>query len=54
MMRGSLRALFGFLVVFGAAGGMDNATDAQLGTLCVIAAAGLLAMASGVRAMRTV
>ena len=51
-MRGSIRALVGFLVVFGSVGGMDTATDAQLGTLCVIAAAGLFAMASGVRAMR--
>ena len=53
-MKGSIRALVGFLVVFGAAGGMDNATDAQVGMLVVIAVAGLLAMASGVRAMRTV
>jgi len=31
----------GFLLVFGAVGGMDNSTDAQLIPLCLLALAGL-------------
>lgn len=50
-MRGSIRALFGLLVVFGVAGGLDTATDGQLLTLIVLGAAGLGIMASGVSAM---
>jgi hypothetical protein len=53
-MRGSIRALFGLLVVFGVAGAIDTATDAQLLTLIVFAAAGLGIMASGVSAMNSV
>ena len=51
-MRGSIRGVVGLLVVFGAVGGIDNATDAQLIPLCLIAAAGLALMASGVKAMK--
>ena len=51
-MRGSIRALFGLLLVIGAAGGIDTATDAQL--LGCIAIAGLGIMASGVSAMNAV
>jgi len=50
-MRGSIRALVGFLVTFGAVGGMDTATDAQLLPLLLAASVGLAVMASGVIAM---
>lgn len=52
-MRGSIRFAVGFLMVFGAAGGLDNATDAQLLPCIAIAVAGLALMASGVSAMRS-
>ena len=42
-----IRFVIGFLIVFGAAGGMDNATDEQLLTLVLVAAAGLGLMAAG-------
>ena len=42
-----IRFVIGFLLVFGAAGGIDNATDSQLLTLLVVAAAGLGLMAAG-------
>ena len=51
-MRGSIRALVGFLVVFGAVGGLDNATDGQVFALTALACAGLAVMLSGVNAMR--
>lgn len=51
-MRGTIRALVGFLVVFGAVGGMETCTDSQLLTLLVFAAAGLGIMASGTAAMQ--
>ncbi len=51
-MRGSIRAIGGLLVVFGVCGGLDTATDSQLLTLLVFAAAGLGLMASGVSAMQ--
>lgn len=50
-MRGSIRALVGFLVTFGAVGGMDTATDGQLLTLLPVALVGLAILASGVSAM---
>lgn len=50
-MRGSIRTFIGLLVVFGSVGGMDNATDAQLPVVIVVALAGLALMYSGVRAM---
>lgn len=53
-MRGSIRALFGLLLVIGAAGGIDTATDAQLLGCIAIAIAGLGIMASGVSAMNAV
>ena len=52
-MKGSIRAIVGLLVVFGVAGALDTATDSQLLTLIVFAAAGLGIMASGVSAMNT-
>lgn len=36
-----IRVIIGFIVVFGAVGGMDNATDAQLIPLIGIALTGL-------------
>ena len=51
-MVGSIRAVVGFMVVLGAGGGMDTATDSELLTLIGIAIAGLLVMASGVVAMK--
>ena len=50
-MRGSIRAILGLLIALAAAGGMDNATDSQLFLNVVVAAIGLVIMASGVRAM---
>ena len=37
----------GFLLVFGAVGGMDNCTDAQLPQLALLAFAGLGMMTAG-------
>ena len=54
MMKGSIRTGLGFLVVFAAVGGIDNATDGQLVTLLPIALVGLALMYSGVRAMNGV
>jgi len=51
-MTGSIRAFVGFMMVFGAAGGVDSATDAQLVQLIVVAVVGLAVMASGVFAMK--
>ena len=48
-MAGSLRAFFGFLLVFGAVGGLDN--NESLVACLAIAAVGLALMASGVSAM---
>ena len=53
-MRGSIRAIVGLVVVMGAVGGIDTATDAQLIGCVAIAIAGLALMASGVSAMRRV
>jgi hypothetical protein len=52
IMTGSIRAFVGFMMVFGAAGGVDSATDAQLVQLIVVAVVGLAVMASGVFAMK--
>ncbi len=40
-------AIIGFLMVFGAVGGMDNATDAQLLPLVALACVGLATMYLG-------
>jgi hypothetical protein len=50
-MQGSIRAVVGFLMVFGAVGGMETGTDAQLPLQLLVAGLGLLAMYSGVRAL---
>jgi len=51
-MKGSIRAILGLFIVYGAVGGMDNATDTVLYTaLLPIAIVGLCIMAFGVNAM---
>lgn len=50
-MQGSIRAGIGFLIVFGAVGGMDTATDSQLLVESLVAVLGLCVMYSGVSAM---
>ena len=47
-----IRFIVGFLIVFGCAGGIDNATDAQLVPLVLTAVAGLAIMAAGVNKVR--
>jgi hypothetical protein len=49
-MRGSIRAGVGFLIAFGAVGGIDN--DAALLPCVLVAIVGLAIMASGALAMR--
>ena len=44
-----IRVIVGFILVFGAAGGLDNATDAQLLPLMAVAALGLTSMYFGTR-----
>lgn len=53
-MKGSIRLVVGFLLVFGAVGGMETGTDAQLPLQLVVAAVGLFCMYSGVKAMERV
>lgn len=43
-----IRAILGFLIVFGSVGGMDNASDAQLVPLMLTAVIGLTLMHFGV------
>jgi len=50
-MQGSIRTFIGFMLVFGAVGGMDQPENSLL-LECVIAAIGLALMASGVNAMK--
>ncbi len=50
-MKGSIRIIVGLLLVMGAAGGIDNATDAQLLPLLGLAALGLFSMYSGTKAI---
>lgn len=51
-MKGSIRAVLGFLILFGCVGGMDSASDADLLVLLAVSAVGMLVMASGVSAMK--
>ena len=51
-MRGSIRFIVGLVLVMGAAGGLDNATDSQLLPLLGIAALGLFSMYSATKAMK--
>jgi hypothetical protein len=50
-MKGSIRALVGFLIVFGAVGGLDADPSASILLQTSIAVLGLGIMYSGVRAM---
>jgi hypothetical protein len=50
-MKGSIRAGIGFLIVFGAVGGMDADPSSSLLLGVSLAVLGLLLMYSGVRAM---
>ena len=52
LIRGSFRMLVGFLIVFGAVGGIEMNPDADLLVQMVIAVAGLAIMLTGVSAMR--
>ena len=52
-MKGSIRTIVGLVITMGFAGGLDNATDAQLIPCIIGAFAGLAIMYSGVKAMRT-
>jgi hypothetical protein len=54
IMRGSIRLIVGFLVVFGAVGGIDNASDSELMLLAGVASAGMLLMLSGLKASKEV
>lgn len=51
-MKGSIRFFVGFLMVFGAVGGMETGTDAQLPVQLAVAAVGLLSMYSGSRFLK--
>jgi len=52
VMKGSIRFVVGFFLVFGAVGGMDNGTDAQLPALLAVASLGLFSMYSATKAMK--
>lgn len=47
-----IRIIVGFLMVFGAVGGLDNATDAQLIPLMLVALLGLTSMHFGLVKMK--
>lgn len=49
-----IRAILGFLIVFGSVGGLDNATDAQLILPMVTAIIGLTLMYYGVQKINRV
>jgi len=49
-MKGSIRLAVGFIVVFGAVGGLDYATDMDCVILTIVAVMGLGLMYSGIRA----
>lgn len=51
-MKGSIRLMIGFLLVFGAVGGIDAGND--LLPCVALAIAGLFVMSSGIRAAKEV
>ena len=51
-MRGSIRMLVGFLIVFGAVGSIEVDPNANLMLEMIVAGAGLALLLSGVSAMR--
>jgi hypothetical protein len=52
-MRGSIRTIVGFLIVFGAVGGMEQPENSLLACVA-LAVAGLALMLSGVNAMKEI
>jgi uncharacterized membrane protein len=50
-MKGSIRVFVGLVTIMGVAGGIDNATDAELFALIPFTIAGFALMLSGVNAM---
>jgi len=52
-MKGSIRIATGLALAFGAAGGMDTATDTQLLGLVAIALVGIAILTSGVLAVKS-
>ncbi len=50
-MKGSIRLAVGFMIVFGAVGGMEHNPEASLFVLIPMACVGLFLMFSGTRAM---
>ena len=50
-MKGSIRLAIGFMLVFGAVGGMEHNPEASLLVLISLACVGLVLMLSGVKAM---
>jgi hypothetical protein len=50
-MKGSIRAIVGFLIVFGAVGGLEHDPSSSVLLATSAAVVGLLLMYSGVRAM---
>ena len=51
-MKGTIRFVVGFLLVFGAVGGMETGTDAQLPMQLGLALVGLLLLASAAGALK--
>ena len=51
-MKGSIRAIVGFLIVFGAVGGMEHDPTVSIGMAALVAFIGLAIMYSGVSAMK--
>lgn len=51
-MRGSIRMLVGFLIVFGAVGSIEIDPNANLMIEMILAGAGLALMFSGINAMK--
>ena len=51
-MKGTIRFVVGFLLVFGAVGGMETGTDAQLLMQLGLAMVGLLLLASAAGAQK--
>ena len=47
-----IRVIVGFFLVFGAVGGMDNATDAQLLPLMALAIVGVVSMYYGLQKVK--
>ena len=52
MMKGSIRSIIGFFLVFGAVGGLDYGSDMDCVILTIIAMIGLGLMYSGITAAR--